>query len=134
MTETHPILLFDGVCNLCNGLVKFIIKRDQRSRIRFAPLQSDAGKSLLPKFGLFPDEIKSVVYISGEQVFLRSSAVLRLLKDLGGGWKLFYGFIIIPPIIRDFFYNVIARTRYRIFGKSESCMVPTREIRGRFLS
>ncbi len=134
MTETHPILLFDGVCNLCNGLVKFIIKRDQRASIRFAPLQSDAGKSLLTKFGLSPDEIDSVVYIYGGQVFLRSSAVLRLLKDLGGGWKLFYVFIIIPPIVRDLFYNIIASTRYRIFGRSESCMVPTKEIEGRFLS
>ena len=134
MTETHPILLFDGVCNLCNGLVKFIIKRDQRSRIRFAPLQSDTGKSLIANFGLSPEDINSVVYISGEQVFLRSSAVLHLLKDLGGGWKLFYIFIIIPPVMRDLFYNLIARTRYRIFGRSGSCMVPTGEIRGRFLS
>jgi predicted DCC family thiol-disulfide oxidoreductase YuxK len=134
MTETNPILLFDGVCNLCNGLVKFIIKRDHRSRIRFAPLQSDAGKSLLVKSGLDHEEINTVVYLKGDKVFLRSSAVLQLLKDLGGGWKLFYGFILIPPVIRDFFYNLIARTRYRIFGRTGSCIIPNREIRGRFLA
>lgn len=133
MEQTNPILLFDGVCNLCNGLVKFIIRRDKSQRIRFASLQSASGKSLLIKSGLSPDVLDSVAYIKGEKIFLRSSAILMLLKDMGGGWKLFYGFIIIPSFIRDFFYNLIAGTRYKIFGKSESCMVPGDEIKNRFI-
>jgi len=134
MIQNHPILLFDGICNLCDGLVKFIIKRDRRSKIRFAPLQSAAGQSLLLKSGLPANELNSVVFIKGEKYFLRSSAILQLLKELGGGWKLFYIFIIIPPFLRDFLYNITARTRYRIFGKKESCMVPSEELSGRFIS
>ena len=133
MTTSGPILLFDGVCNLCNGLVKFIIRRDRGAKIRFAPLQSPAGQSLLKISGLAANEIDSVVYMSGDKRFLKSSAVLHLLKELGGGWRLFYVFIIIPKFIRDFFYNIIARMRYKVFGKTESCMVPTPDIKERFL-
>lgn len=128
-----PILLFDGVCNLCNGLVKFIIKRDRKAKIRFSPLQSSAGKEILARHGVSGEPAKSVVFSEGERYYLRSSAVLHLLKALGGGWKLFYAFIIIPPFIRDFMYDVIARNRYRIFGHTLSCMVPGENIKDRFL-
>lgn len=134
MVISGPILLFDGVCNLCNSLVRFIIKRDPDAKIRFAPLQSHAGQSLLKISGLAASEIDSVVYITGDKHFIKSSAVLHLLKESGGRWRLFYGFIIIPEFIRDFFYTMIAKSRYKVFGKSETCMVPTPDIKERFLS
>jgi len=129
----NPILLFDGVCNLCNRLVLFVIRKDKKARIRFTSLQSDTGKALLTNAGLSPDSANTVVYVSGDKVFLRSSAVLNLLYDIGGGWKLFYSLIIIPSFIRDFLYNLIAKNRYRIFGRRETCMIPSKDIENRFL-
>ena len=133
MIQTGPILLFDGVCNLCNSLVRFIVKRDHDAKIRFAPLQSPAGQLFLKKFDADLDDIDTVVYITGNKYFIKSTAILQLLKDFGGGWQLFYGFIIIPKFIRDFFYDLIARTRYRTFGKTDKCMVPAEDIKERFL-
>ncbi len=133
MDHLSPILLFDGVCNLCNNLVMFVIRKDKKARIRFVSLQSEAGKSLLSAAGLNPDTADTVVYLSGDKTFLRSSAILNLLNDLGGGWRLFYSLIIIPSFIRDFIYNLVARSRYRIFGKRESCMVPPKDIENRFI-
>jgi predicted DCC family thiol-disulfide oxidoreductase YuxK len=124
MITKGSILLFDGFCNLCDSLVGFVIKHDRSKKIMFSSLQSDTGKSLLERSGLPMDYIKSVVYIKGSKYYTRSSAVLNILKDLGGGWSLFYGFIIVPVFIRDFLYNVIARIRYRIFGKKVSCLTP----------
>lgn len=131
----HPdsIVLFDGVCNLCNGLVRFIIKRDRKGWIRFSPLQSSFGKASLEKMKMDPEEINTVVYISGDRHFLKSSAILQILKDMGGAWKLLYGLIIIPRFIRDFIYDLVARNRYRVFGRKESCMVPTPDIKERFI-
>jgi predicted DCC family thiol-disulfide oxidoreductase YuxK len=123
MDNSGPILLFDGVCNLCNSLVKFIVRRDKNARISFASLQSGTGQSLLLKAGLSKESIDTIVYFTGEKILLRSSAVLNLLKDLGGGWKLFYALIIIPSFIRDFVYKLIAKNRYKLFGRSESCEV-----------
>jgi len=127
------ILLFDGVCNLCNGLVKFIIRHDPEGKIKFAPLQSEYATSFLRDtyHTVNPD---SVVYVSGDRYYLRSAAILQLLKDMGRGWKLLYGFTIIPRFMRDFIYDLIARSRYRIFGKRESCMIPSPEIRQRFIN
>jgi len=133
MVNSDSILLFDGVCNLCNRSVQFIIRIDKKERIRFAPVQSIPGQSLLKKYSVDPTVIDSVVYLSGEKVFLKSTAVLRILKDIGGGWKILYAFIIIPEFIRDFFYDLIAKSRYRIFGRRDSCMVPSDDINRRFL-
>ncbi|MEP6949608.1 MAG: thiol-disulfide oxidoreductase DCC family protein [Ginsengibacter sp.] len=130
--ETH-ILLFDGVCNLCNGIVQFTIKRDSKAKFKFASLQSESGQSLLRQFGLPTDDFDSFVYISGDKCFLKSSAGLHVFKDLGGIWKIFYVFIIIPKFIRDYVYNLIAGTRYKIFGRRNTCMVPATGIRERFL-
>ncbi|HLP73624.1 MAG TPA: thiol-disulfide oxidoreductase DCC family protein [Bacteroidales bacterium] len=129
----EKIILFDGICNLCNGLVKFIIRHDNKGEIRFAQLQSSFGEEFMKGHGLDPGDRNSVIYISGEQYFLRSAAILRILKDMGGGWRLLNGFIIVPRFIRDAVYDLVAKYRYRIFGKKESCMVPTPEIRERFL-
>lgn len=127
------IVLFDGVCNLCNGLVKFIIRHDTSGKIKFAPLQSDIATELISgRVGGFFDA-DGIVYISGERYFNRSTAILHILKDMGKAWKAFYGFIIIPRFMRDALYNIVARNRYYIFGKRNSCMVPTPDIRDRFL-
>ncbi len=130
--ERH-ILLFDGVCNLCNSIVQFTIKRDPTAKFKFASLQSANGQKLLKQFGLSTNDFDSFVYIKCDKYYLKSSAALHVLKELGGIWKLFYVFIIIPKFIRDFFYNIIAKTRYKIFGKLDSCMVPAPELRQRFL-
>ena len=127
------IILFDGLCNLCNGSVNFIIKRDRMGAFKFASLQSEAGLSLLKQYGVTAEKIDSIVFIKEDRFFLRSSAVLNILKDLGGRWRFLYIFIIIPKFIRDFIYNVIAKSRYRVFGKRESCTIPSEANRNRFL-
>lgn len=131
--ERCPVILFDGVCNFCNYWVNFAIKRDRKKRLKFTTLQGETAKQLLPKFFINPPSLNSVVLIDNGKAYTQSSAAIRICKHLDGGWKLLYGFIIIPKFIRDFFYNIIARNRYKWWGKKESCMVPTQEIRERFL-
>ena len=131
--DTKPILLFDGVCNLCNRLVQFIIKRDPRATFRFASLQSESGQALLESFELPKDKLDTFVYLRGEKIYLKSSAVLHVLKDLGGGWKLLYVFIIVPKPLRDLVYTLVSKTRYNIFGKKDQCMIPSKDISSRFL-
>jgi predicted DCC family thiol-disulfide oxidoreductase YuxK len=134
LNPTPPyILLFDGVCNLCNRTVQFIIKKDSKTKFYFASLQSDYGQTLLKRFGLPLDDFDSFVLIKGDKFYLRSTAVIHVLKELGWIWKLFYALIIFPRPLRDFVYNLIARTRYKIFGKLDNCMIPSPEIRERFL-
>lgn len=129
-----PILiLFDGVCNLCNGAVQFIIKRDSKAKFRFASLQSAFGKSQLAKFKLDPDSLHTMVLIEEGQAFERSDAVLRIAKRLDGAWKIFSAFKIIPKFLRDAFYTLISSSRYRIFGKQDSCMIPSPELKYRFI-
>ncbi len=128
------IILFDGVCNLCNSLVRFIIKRDRKRIMKFAPLQSVTGRDLIEAAGLNPDRIKTIVYISDGKYYFKSSAILNILKDIGGGWKLFYTFIIVPRFLRNPMYDLVAATRYRVFGRRETCMVPDDRIKSRFLS
>lgn len=131
-TNRH-IILFDGVCNLCNGTVQFIIKRDKKGIFKFASLQSTIGQSLLKQFNLSTDTFHSFVYIKNNEYFTKSTAALSIAKELGGVWKLLYGFIIIPKFIRDSIYNLISKNRYKVFGKSETCMLPTTNIKERFL-
>jgi predicted DCC family thiol-disulfide oxidoreductase YuxK len=120
MINKENILLFDGFCILCSRLVNFITKRDKKAKFLFISLQSASGQALLKKFGLPTDNFDSVVYISSDKYFLKSSAILHLLKELGGIWKLFFVFIIVPNFIRDFIYKIIAKTRYKIFGRHNS--------------
>jgi predicted DCC family thiol-disulfide oxidoreductase YuxK len=134
LSSTPPyILLFDGVCNLCNRTVQFVIKRDAKAKFFFASLQSDYGQTLLKRFGLPLDDFDSFVLIKGNKYYLKSSAGLHVLKELGGGWKLFYALMIFPRSLRDFIYGLVARTRYTVFGRRDTCMVPTQEQRERFL-
>jgi predicted DCC family thiol-disulfide oxidoreductase YuxK len=126
------IVLFDGVCNFCNDAVNFIIRHDRNGKFKFAPLQSEIGGELRAKYGI-DDDVDSIVLIEKGGVFTHSTAALRILKGLGGAMSLAYAFIIIPPPIRDFFYKVFAKHRYRLFGKKDLCMIPTPEVRERFL-
>lgn len=128
-----PIILFDGVCNFCNGAVQFIIKHDKRGIFQFASLQSSIGKELIEtKPGL--KDLDSVILIQNGIVKTESTAALQISKKLDGWPKVFYIFIVIPAPIRNYFYKLFASNRYRLFGKSETCMIPTKEIRDRFLS
>ena len=134
MKETdRSILLFDGVCNLCNGVVQFVIKRDPKAKFKFSSLQSSTGQQLLKKFQLPTTDFESFVLIEGERYYRRSTAALRLMKKLGKGWQLLYVFIIVPAPIRDFFYNLIANNRYKVFGRTDECWIPTPELKARFL-
>jgi predicted DCC family thiol-disulfide oxidoreductase YuxK len=129
----HPVLLFDGVCNLCNGAVQFIIKRDKKAVFRFASLQSEAGQRYLKKFNLPLSDFNSFVIIENEKAYTRSTGALRAASKLGGAWKAMNAFYILPGPVRDFFYNLIAKNRYRLFGQRNECMIPTPELKSRFL-
>src|SRR5262245_3081134 len=130
----RPILLFDGVCNLCNGVARFVTRHDPApGRFRFAALQSELGLQILREHGLKSDAVDTFVMIEGERVHLRSKAGLRVLRRLGFPWSLAYAFIVVPRPLRDAVYDWVARNRYRWFGRQDACMVPTPEIRSRFL-
>ena len=131
--QDHPILLFDGVCNLCNGFVQFVIKRDKKAVFRFAALQSDLGKELSATAGLPAHSMDTVVLYENNRFYTHSDVGLRVARRLNGLWPLAYALVIIPKFIRDGIYNLVAKNRYRWFGKRESCMVPTPELRSRFL-
>jgi predicted DCC family thiol-disulfide oxidoreductase YuxK len=131
--NTKPIILFDGVCNLCNGAVNFVIKRDKSSLIRFAALQSQSGQHLLEQYHLSTGIFNSFVLIEAGIVYTRSTAALKVCKKLTSFWPLMYGFIIVPKFIRDSIYNWIAKNRFRWFGKTEQCMIPAPGIMERFL-
>ncbi len=130
---SYPVVLFDGVCNLCNGIVKFSLKRDRRGVLRFASLQSDAGKEILREHGIDENQMDTFVFVENGQAFTRSTAGLKLFRSFGFPWALLYVFIIIPSPVRNAIYNFIARNRYRWFGKEDSCMLPSPEVRARFL-
>lgn len=132
MNNDH-IILFDGVCNLCNGAVNFIIKKDKKQLYRFASLQSGFGKSLLKQYELESDDLNSFVLIENNKPYLKSSAALHIAKNVGGIYSTLYVLMIIPRFIRDFFYSVIAKNRYKWFGKTNECMIPTPQLQARFL-
>jgi predicted DCC family thiol-disulfide oxidoreductase YuxK len=127
------IVLFDGVCNFCNDTVNFIIRRDAGRQFMFAPLQSEPGERLRKQFEI-AEEVDSVVLIEGEKAYVYSSAGLRIARRLGGIYAVAYALILIPAPIRDFFYKAFASNRYRLFGKKEVCMMPTPDVRERFLT
>ena len=128
-----PIVLFDGVCNFCNGAVNFIIRHDADKRFKFAPLQSEVGQELRAQYGIGED-VDSIVLIENDEAFMHSTAALRITKHLGGVISAAYVFIIVPAVIRDWFYRCFAKYRYKLFGKEDVCMVPTPDLRERFLS
>lgn len=128
----HPILLFDGVCNLCNGLVRFVIRFDSKGRYRFAPLQSEVGRHLQERFALDPDDVDTIVLVEDGEYHLKSDAVFRVLRHLDGPWPLLSPLRYLPRWFRDVGYDVVATYRYRVFGRKDTCPVPDPEIRDRF--
>ena len=127
------IVLFDGVCNLCNKTVRFIIRRDPKAKFRFASVQSESGQLLLKQLSLPIDRYDSIVYICDDKFYLKSTAVLTILSKLGSGWQLLSFLIIFPLFLRDKVYDFIAKWRYKWFGLLESCIVPAPENSDRFL-
>ena len=129
-----PIVLFDGVCNLCNSAVQFIIRHDKKNIFMFTSLQSDTGQKLLAQYDLPLNELNSFILIENNKAYTRSSGALRVIKKLKGLWPLLYGFIIVPKFIRDGVYNWVGRNRYKWFGKQDACMIPTPGLKARFLN
>jgi predicted DCC family thiol-disulfide oxidoreductase YuxK len=130
--EAHPVVLFDGVCNLCNRSVQTILRHDRQARFRFASLQSPVGERLRDELGI-DRKVDSVLLVEDGRWYKESDAALRIARGLGGAWKLLGIFRLIPRPLRDAAYRLIARNRYRWFGKRETCWLPTPELRGRFL-
>jgi predicted DCC family thiol-disulfide oxidoreductase YuxK len=130
----HPIVLFDGVCNLCSGVVAFLIRHDRASRFRFAPLQSELGRALQVRHGLDPDALDTFVLVDDAGAHARSTAVLRILRELPAPWRWLWPLVAVPRPLRDALYGFVARRRYRWFGRRDRCFVPTPELRSRFLS
>lgn len=128
------IVLFDGVCNLCNGAVTFIIRNDPKRRFRFAALQSPVGQTLLQRHRLPTATLNSLVLIEGEHAFTKSTAALRIARRLGYLWPVAFLFILVPRPLRDFCYDLIGKNRYRMFGKREACMIPSTDLNARFLT
>lgn len=139
------IVLFDGVCNFCNSSVNFIIERDHEGYFKFAPLQSAEGTRLAHEHGfssavggspptddLIP--IDSVILVEDGNVYTHSTAALKIIRRLGLPWSLLYGLIVVPAFVRDYLYRLFAKYRYRFFGKKEQCMLPSPEVRARFLT
>ncbi|MBN2615526.1 MAG: DUF393 domain-containing protein [Bacteroidales bacterium] len=127
------LILYDGICTLCDGSVHWIIRHDKNDRFLFVTLQSAVGNSILNQLKLSKRESNSVVYVTNKGIFTRSSAALQILKDLGNGWHIFYVFHIVPRFVRDTAYDFIARIRYRIFGRKKYCEFPEDLDRKRFI-
>lgn len=129
----RPVLLFDGVCNLCHTSIRAIVRLDGEGRILFAPLQSDVGRELLDRQGLSPDYFDSVVLVEGEDHYTKSTAILRVCRYLDGPVPLAYALVVLPERFRDWVYDLVAEYRYQIFGKKDECTVPQQHVRERFL-
>jgi predicted DCC family thiol-disulfide oxidoreductase YuxK len=135
INSDHPIVLFDGVCNLCSNAVQFIIRWDTQGIFRFASLQSNIGQALLVKKRLSPEAINTIVLVEEREgrIYDRSTAALQIARRMDGIWPILYIMIYIPEPIRNYVYDIIARHRYRWFGRKDSCMIPKKEINQRFL-
>ena len=131
--ENKSIIIFDDVCNLCNASVNFVIKNDKKEQFLFASFQSDAAKEILLHFNLKNLNGGTVILVEGQKVYEKSTAVLKIAKRLDGPFKAFYAFFIVPKIFRDWVYDFIAKNRYKWFGKRDSCMMPSPELKNRFL-
>ena len=134
MEESKKIILFDGVCNLCNGVVQYVIKKDKKDVFRFAFLQSELGHKLLSEREINTEKVDSIVLVEpGVAYYIKSDAALQIFKSFGGLWPLVTVFEWIPKSMRDIVYDFIAKNRYRWFGKKDQCMIPTPELQSKFL-
>jgi predicted DCC family thiol-disulfide oxidoreductase YuxK len=133
LSQQQPVVLFDGVCNFCDATINFLIRHDSRARFRFAPLQEAAGQALLQQLGLNTSTFDTFLLLEQGRVYQKSTAALRVLRQLPGAWPLLYGFAIVPVFLRDAVYGFIARNRYRWFGRKDACLIPDKSVRGRFV-
>lgn len=131
--EEPILLLIDGDCNLCHWITRFVIKRDPAKQFMFASIQSLTGQQLLRQGGLSTDDMDTFVMVQGTNFYTKSTAALRVLRKLNGLWPLAYGFMVVPLFVRNKGYDLIAKRRYRWFGKQDRCMMPTAEVRSRFV-
>lgn len=127
------IVLFDGVCNLCNGAVNFLIDHDKNNVLYFASLQSDFGQEVLKDYGMKTNDFDTFVFLKNGKPFTRSQAALEVLHQLGGAWSSLYLFRFVPSFVRDSIYKLVAKNRYRLFGQREACRMPTPELKAKFL-
>ena len=132
MTE-KPIIIFDGICNLCNSSVDFIIKRDHRKLFLFTPYQSDTAKEILKRFGIEQENISSICLVEEGKISVKSDAILSIVKRLSFPFSLGYLFIIVPRAVRDFLYHIVVKNRYLWFGRKETCRVSGKNDKDRFL-
>ena len=133
MDSNNYTILFDGVCNLCNSSVQFIIKQDKKKQFRFASLQGNFGQEFLKTHKMPAENFNTLILFENDKIYTRSTGALRMLKHLGGGWSLLYVFIIFPTFIRDTVYNWVSKNRYKWFGKKNECWLPTPDLKARFL-
>lgn len=131
--SNSPIILFDGICNFCNSAVKFTLKRNTKKNILFAALQSEAGQRLLQQYKLPVNNFESFIFIENGKAYKQSTAGLKVCRHLRGLWPVCSGFMIVPKFIRDGIYNWIAKNRYKWFGVRQQCMIPTPDVKERFL-
>jgi len=129
----QQVILFDGVCNFCNASINFVIDHDPQKHFKFASLQSDFGYEVLKKYGRNTSDFDSVILLKNNRLYIKSEAALEIAKDLSGFWKYLSVFSILPTFILDFFYDLIAKNRYKLFGKSEVCRMPSPDLKERFL-
>ena len=133
MTMDHPVIIFDGVCELCNRSVNIVLKRERKQEIRFTANQNEPGRKILKEHGMDPDAPATVFFLENGKLYKESTAALRVTRHMKFPWPLMYGFIIVPPFIRNAVYRWIAKNRYKWFGKHDTCRIPTPEERARFL-
>lgn len=127
------VVVFDGICNLCNWGVKFIIRRDHKNKFLFAPLQSQIGTRLLADHGIQTENIKTILLIKDGKAYTKSDAVFEILSEFRPVWRILLIFRFVPRVIRDFVYGAVAKNRYRLFGKKERCMIPSADIKAKFI-
>lgn len=130
---TDCVVLFDGVCNLCNGWVRFLIARDRQARLRLASVQSEAGQAILAACGLPTDQFDTMLFLEKGRAYVKSTAFLRVVRYFPWPWPLLSAGRIVPRPVRDWLYDRVALNRYALFGRQEVCMVPTPDLRQRFL-
>ena len=131
--SNHHIIIFDGVCNFCNGAVNFIIKRDHKNVFVFTPMQSQSAQDLIEKYQVKEVGFDTFILIKNDECFYRTDAALEITKDLANFWFLFRVFKVLPRPFRDYFYRLFARNRYSLFGKTDLCMCPTPALKDKFL-
>lgn len=133
--KNKKIILFDGVCNLCNTSINYVIDKDDNDEFRFVALQSELGKALQSHLNINPNNLDSIIlYVPDEAYYLKSTAALKIMNRFSGAWKLMQIFTIIPEFLRDIFYDVIAKNRYKWYGKQTQCRIPTPELTSKFLT